>query len=87
MTLAQHVEDLEEAVRAARASVLSTLARTEQSPAVHAIEAYTRARALLFGRLLIQQVEQRLLAAPPVSAAELAELLEQALAAAVARMV
>lgn len=72
----QPIEELQDAVRRAR----EALSRVEHTPAAQAIEAYARARALLFARLLLAQVGARVAQSVPSTAAELTALLEAALA-------
>jgi len=78
----QAIVQLEQAAVRARNAVLAAISHAEHSPPAQAVEEYARARALLFGRTLVQQLEERLLAAPPTTAAELVAVLEATLAAA-----
>ncbi|MHB8575372.1 MAG: hypothetical protein ACYDCQ_08575 [Dehalococcoidia bacterium] len=78
----QLIADLERTAERARTAVQDALAEAERSPLTRAIEEYARARALLFAHILIEQLRQQLLAAPPTTASELIRLLDVTLEAA-----
>src|SRR5207248_355566 len=75
--------ELEATAERARTAMEQALGRAEHSPLTRAIEAYARARALLFAHILIEQLRQRLITAPPASTGELLAVLDATLVAAV----
>jgi hypothetical protein len=79
------IEVIRHLAETARARALAALHAVEQSPEAAALEEFARQQALVFAGLLLEELRDRLIAAPPASLPALLALIEETLAGAAAR--
>ncbi len=79
------IEVIRRLAETARARALAALHAAEHSPEAAALEEFARQQALVFAGLLLEELRERLIAAPPASAPALLALIEETLAGAAVR--